>query len=909
MYDNILGTQYGLIKEASENTTKYDVTCARLLTENVLRSTKELIPVIDNSSDKYIKKIDDTFTVLSDISVDTESITAFFEKIQHTTELEEIPLGTPLKNTNDIGRIKPEYLVQVVKDAASTINDIVNSRISTRDLMNYFSDSLAVKIKKQVVISQRGIADVKAYIKSQERPNIVPMDAQAIQTLCIPFLRSFPIKKRELQEEISSVKSAINTTTSLMRSYTDTANGLKAKAQLSDSVIESLNYYLYNLNRIVDECITFTTFCLLTKIESYTFNINSLMELYRKVNAYNPEGGAVYHESVYEDSMAGLDIDSVVNMAIYGNLSAVKDYAGRTFDKAKGTYINASNNKVENIDFVLNHYTDDYPYGVIKDALFNISHGLVTIIAKMKDNFVSPESVIRSAGFEDSLTSRFGMMISDITSIAKYTDVLNEGKAKSAVLFQILSEMKNAEFELDKLSNLIKEVYDKIDETSKYLTMNPDNEIPNEIARQEMISEMERIERDYRNFLGEVLRNIIQRYKILEDEAELLVDGMVTRFDVEPEGDDAPNFNVLAVEACMDIEDIYARYVMEAEMSKFRVAKIYKEYGIMLEAEQPATTPQPTTQAKPEQTVKTTPEGKESSSPEVKDESHKNPQSAEQNVKASGQVQDNSPENQKKLGDMIKSLVDKITSYFDNVTNSFMKGITGKMTNSAKELITNYKDALLNRSYNSVELRIYNYFSVKSSDILSNIKAVTNVIGSINPENVVTMTEKELFSFLKFPSGMEPNDYMKLYYKVGPNAKKVEKVAFKNTDLKNKVVEMIEFCEDFYVNNGYTNLMNDINALKTASKNKLNSFKTANATQEQMKAMTKVCSLVCVFTGAVLTGYRNRGSHYLFALRKLVPDKAVKAAQQAQAEQQEAEQTTEEQTPVEGETPGQQAQA
>lgn len=905
MYDNFLGTQYGLIKEASENTTKYDVTCARLLTENVLRSTKELIPVIDNSSDKYIKKIDDTFTVLSDISVDTEAITAFFEKIQHTTELEEIPLGTPLKNTNDIGRIKPEYLVQVVKDAASTINDIMNSRISTRDLMTYFSDSLAAKIKKQVVISQRGIADVKAYIKSQERPNIVPMDAQAIQTLCIPFLRSFPIKKRELQEEISSVKSAINTTTSLMRSYADTANGLKAKGQLSDSVIESLNYYLYNLNRIVDECVTFTTFCLLTKIESYTFNINSLMELYRKVNSYNPEGSAVYHESVYEDSMAGLDIDSVVNMAIYGNLSAVKDYARRTFDKAKGAYINASNNKVENIDFVLNHYTDGYPYGVIKDCFFNISNGLNMIIAKMKDNFVSPEAVIRSAGFEDTLTSRFGMMISNITSIAKYTDALNEGKAKSAVLFQILSEMKNSEFELDKLSNLIKEVYDKIDETSKYLTMNPDNEIPNEIARQEMISEMERIERDYRNFLGEVLKNIIQRYKILEDEAELLVDGMVTRFDVEPEGDNAPNFNVLAVEACMDIEDIYTRYVMEAEMSKFRISKIYKEYGVMLEAEQPETTSQPTIHAKPEQKVKATSEGKESSSPEVKDESHKNPQSAEQNAKAAGQVQDNSPENQKKLGDMIKSLIDKITSYFDNVTNSFMKGITGKMANSAKELITNYKDALLNRSYNSVELRIYNYFSVKSSDILSNIKAVTNVIGSINPENVVAMTEKELFSFLKFPSGMEPNDYMKLYYKVGPNAKKVEKVAFKNTDLKNKVVEMIEFCEDFYVNNGYTNLMNDINALKTASKNKLNSFKTANATQEQMKAMTKVCSLVCVFTGAVLTGYRNRGSHYLFALRKLVPDKAVKAAQQAQAEQQEAEQTTEGQTPTEGEAPGQ----
>ena len=137
MYDNFLGTQYGLIKEASENTTNYDVACARLLTENVLRSTKELIPVIDNSSDKYIKKIDDTFTVLSDISVDTEAITAFFEKIQHTTEFEDMPLGTPLKNTNDIGRIKPEYLVQVVKDAASKAN--IKLKVSPHTLRHCFA--------------------------------------------------------------------------------------------------------------------------------------------------------------------------------------------------------------------------------------------------------------------------------------------------------------------------------------------------------------------------------------------------------------------------------------------------------------------------------------------------------------------------------------------------------------------------------------------------------------------------------------------------------------------------------------------------------------------------------------------------------------------------------------------------
>lgn len=884
MFENILSVQHGLIMESNDNVCNYDVHCARLLRENAMSNTdsaKTLVPVLDNVSDKYIKKIDDAFTILADIAVDADQMAEFFTKIQHTDELGSIPLSTPLKSVNEIGRLKPEYLTQVAKDSASMINNIVNGKTTMKDLMSYFSSDISTKIKKQLVVSNKPITDIKGYLKSQERPNIVPMDSQAIMTLCIPFLRSFPIKKRELQEEIASVKVAINTSTSLIHSYTDTAIALKNKGQITGEIINILNYYLYNQNRLMEELVSYLVFSLITKIDNYTFNVNSYMELYRKVLKYNPEGSAVYHESVYEYSLAAADIDTTVNNAIHGNVSPLVDWARRTYEKAKSVYENSRTVKQTSIEFIMDQYVDDgYPYTDLFITLDKIEDGLERIKIAVKDQFASPEAIMNNAGIGGNLTSRFSMMISNITDISKYFDALNNGNAKTDVLFSILAEMRASEKNMEKLGEEFKEVYDEISEVIEYLERNEDNEIPNDMVRMEMISLVNDFEKDYRNFLGVIIQNVIQRGKSLEDEVLALVEKLDEVIEAVPT-DIGTNYNILAVEACMELDDVFARLFIESEVIKFRNAKFAKEYGLVMEAEEASANSNE----------------KESASPKVIEDPSKQSDAdkqqnneAAQDAKNEGKKED--PEKKKKLADRVKELIEKITGFFNKIVPDFVKGITAQLQNNS-DFIKNYKDAILNRSYNGLTLKIYNYFNLKSQSILDDIGKVAASISQVSDKDIAEYAKSEvlqqkLFGFLKVSGDVTLDDYMRLYYKVGPNQKEVKKIDISNSELKSRTAEMIDFCEDYYLNNGYKNVENEIKALNNALSSKVNSLKNTELTEEQAKGLQAISREVMVFTGAVLTGFRNRGQHYMFAIRALLP----RTAKPAESTETNAEKTS-----------------
>lgn len=897
MYNAIRSTQHGLIMESQRNVTDYDVKCARLMTENSIDDATNIIPVLSNTSEKYIKKIDDAFSVLADLAVDTDKITEFFTKTQFTSEFEEIPLSTPLKNVNEIGRIKPEYLVQLVKDTATTINDIVNNKIDMKYLMNHFNSDISLRVKKQLVISTKPITDIKNYVKLQEKPIIVEMDSQSIMTVCIPFLRTFAVKKRELQEEIAGVKTAINTASTMMRNYTDTANALKTKGQISGNTLNTLNYYLFNQNRLIEEVITYMVFCLITKIDAYTFNINSYTELYKKTLKYNPEGSNVYHESVYEYSMATADIDTTVNMAIFGNVSSIIDYCERTYESAKSFYENHNSfNKEQEIGFVLDQFDKtNYPYEDLLHAFDVMESGLESIRSKIKDQFASPEDIISSAGFGESLLSRYGMMIGALTNIDRYMNSLNSGKAKSAVLFEILSEMRESKNNVNTIGEWIKKVYDKINEIIKFIDINEGNEISNELVRKETLELVKSIEKDFRNFLGVVIQNIIQRAKVLEEEVFALVNALDEQVDATDVQDEDMDYDEVALEYAMDVHDSLARLYMEAEMLKFRDAKIYKEYGFIFEAEQPAATQTTTAQPEANKDPK-----KETSSPELKeDPSKQTTEDVTKNNQAADKAkEEQNPEKTKKLSERFKELLNKVNGFFTNVVDNFVAGFS-KIVKSDKEFLAEYKDAILNRSFNGLTLKIYDYFNINSSQILKDITTLSNTLGQISESDLSEYTDMKtaqtkLLGFVKIAQGLEFDDGIRIYYKVGANKKEATKINISNTQLKTRTTEMIEFCNDYY-NGGHDEVVKSINSLKTACENKVKSLEakstSGETTPEDVQALSNISRIVMVFTSAVLTGYRNRAHHYMFALRKLVPrTKKVKETTQ--------EEPT---TPVEGE--------
>lgn len=900
MLDTILSKQYGLIMESSDNVTNYDVKCARLLIENSLSEpeNKKIIFMIDNISDKYIKKIDSSFALLSDISVDTNQLSEFFTKIQQTDELGSIPLSTPLKDVNEFGRIKPEYLTQFIKGGALTINNIINGKTSMKDLMGFFMSDISTKLKKQVLVSTTPITDIKSYIASQENPNIVPIDSQAIMTLCVPFLRSFPVRKRELQDEIAAVKNAINASTSFMKSYTDTAMSLKSKGQINLQTIDALNYYLYNVNRVMDDVISYMVFALISKIDAYTFNINSYTGLYQKVLQYNPEGSDLYHESSYEYSLAASDIDSTVNTVVYGNMSPMIDWFDRVYSSAKGLYVNRMTNdsNVHAIDYILDQHTPiQSPYEDFEDTLDKIENGIDRIKSCIKDPFASPEEIMKSVGFDEPLISRFTVMISNITNIENYTNSLNEGRSKTDVLFSILSELRKSQEYMEDLGEVINDVHEEIEEVIEYLDRNPEREIKNELVRSSMLELVTRFEEDFRNFLGIALEKIIQRGKMLEEEVMSIVSHIDEVIDT-PDVINGMSYNIFAIESCIDLDNVFSKIRMEAEMIRFRNTKFAKEYGLMTEAE---ISQNNNAQSSNNQT--TNQSNKETSSPEV-DSSNQTNSDKKQNTEALNKEnpsKDDKSDSEKKTDfkSKIEELIEKINNFFNNTLTNFSKTIEKYITPN-NEFLKKYKEAILARSYNNLSLKIYNYFNLDSKTIQSDISKVSAFVSQLSKDDLASYTDtynlqQKMFGFLKVTGGLTLDDYIRIYYKIGPNQTKLEKISISNTELKNKTADMIKFCEDFYAGDGYKNVQSSISSLKTVLDNKVGSLKNENLTDEQLAGLKNVSGRVMVFSGAVLTGYRNKSQHYMFAIRKLLPKKLENEVEQTNQTEQSNE--TEEQ--------------
>lgn len=897
---DVLDYQYRIITESSENVFNYDKNCARLLREKATIDTVEdkgIVPVIPITTEGYMKKIDDSFSLLDSVTLGNDKIAEFFSSIHQSAIFSEIPLNTPVRDINDIGRINPEYLTQYVKDMANTINDIVNGKVTMRNLMNYYSKSPAVKIKKQIVIrtpaALSGTNDIKEYFKSQPQATIIQIDGQSLDNTCIPFLRSFPIKKKEMAQEVGLVKNAITESSNLLNSYTDTIVALKTKGKLTPDVVNTLNYYLYNQNRVVEELITYTTFMLVTKINAYTFNINSYNELYTKVVNYVPEGERAFHESVFEYSLASADINDTTNDLIHGNGTAIIDWAQRVYDSVLSQYnFNSGSSAVE---FLVDKYTGyANPYGGISNSITEISEGLKQIPMVMRDRFSSPVEIMKKIGLDNQLLDRFNAILNTITDISEYQD--NDPNEKT--LLAILGELKDAPEACENLASVIGNCYGAIGDLKRFIDANISDETLNPVSMKEMKELLESTERDYCNLVGIIAQNVIQRYKALENLATSLTHDLhgseeIDCTDIAPTM--KPDYNKTAMESCMDIQDIVNMFMIESEVLRFKEDKYAKEYGVPLFEEVTNNSGGDTNNnGGTQQEEKKTPDVTENPSEQTGTDKKQNEDAANQ-----ANAQDNKKLSER-IKDLCKELSKKVEDFFSKVIPDFTKYISTKLSDNSKFLNEN-RDAIANRSFTGINVKIYNYFGLPAASILSDIQKVSSGISSLTAQDLSSFKDekalqKKLFPFLTPASGMEFDEYMKNYYKVGPNSKAPEKVTLAGAQLKTKVQEMITFCDDCYTNNGYTQISDAMEALRNATKQKLKAFeKEQNISDDAKKNLSLISREIQVFASAALMGYRDRGTHFMFTLRRLVPKNANKGKSD-KGNNTETEQTTDQGT-------------
>lgn len=865
------------------NLNSYDIQSARLMRESSLSDTVEDKSLVNTPTDitsKYIKKINDASSVLESIDADTQRIADFFDSVKNGS-LVNFKESIPLKDINEIGKLKPEYLRQAIQDTGKTIDDIMNKRKTMKDLMMYVKSNPATKIKRQLVSSSNPIIDVMDYVKQQERIPLTDITIDVLSKEGIPFLRSFTTIKHNLYDESMNVKTTIGHAAAMIHKYSDTAESIKARGDLDGPTVDCLNYYLYNQYRVIEELISYLTFSLVIKIDNYVFNVNAYNDLYRR---YKSLMGNNYpmNESTYEYSMAGIDIDNLSKRASNGDMSGVIDWTMRAYDAVLSSF-NQKNTGYTTIQFILDRFTNpNFVFDTVNHFMDQIIINIDNVKPALRSTYINPSSLLSDVGLLDMEgVINEAKKISDISFYEN--KVQNGNSAYSDILFTIMAEMRQSPDKCEKLAEMIKKTYDKLEEFYKYITDGSD--IPNPTARYEMKQLFEGVMDQFDVFTKELVENIIERYQNLEKLCYKLMgmqNDVIECSDVVEYGRD---YNVFSFESCIDLDKELAITVIESEMRIFKEIKLAKDYGLYAED----TSDQNNTQNSNNQNSQEN--SNDNGKPgEVKtDPNAQNDAAKEQNTKASNETKDNKNDEKKKEDDkgFFKRILESISKFFDNVINSFTKSISVRFTKDS-EFIKKHKDELLSRNYTGVTINMYNYdFGMTGQNMRDDITKVSQVLSQVNETNVheykgdennKNVIRERLFKDIPLNTSItDVKTALQLYYKVGSKSTEVKKTKYDTADSVSKLVkQMVSFCENFCINGEYKQMQNDLDKLKKSLIMKIKSLEgkfPEEKKQDCGDGIAEVDKNVLVFAGAVLTGYKNRFQHYMYILRRCVVKK------------------------------------
>ena len=868
--------QRDFIIESESNINKYDLACTRLMREAAFvdnTMNKPLISPVPDSVSKYYKKIDDSMNHLTNLTVDASKLAEFYAKVEMSEKIADFPLSIQLKNADEVGRIKASYGLQYAKDFASFIQDVLNGRKAMGEAMSYFNSNPTEKVKRQIVSGYKSIPNTKTYLKGLESPIVVPIDSQSIMAVCVPYLRSFPTRQKELVFEVNDIKSNISEIVNLINQYTTALQGIIARGEVGSSIVDVANYVLYNMNRSLNEICTYTALMLMTKIEANIFNVNSYTELYNKMVSYVPEGSNAYHESTYEDSLASADIDGLVNDALSGDMSGLIDWSDRTYNSAMGLYKNTvelSTPLSDVIDTELDG-RDKNPYGDLLGSFERIGVGTDKLLESLKDPYVVPADVFKDAGFETDFISRFGSVPSDILNISSYND-----DEKMNSLLNILAEMKNSKEYLKDIGESAAKAYSRIIETLR--AIRDEGVVTNLSARDESFSLMNEVEKNYRNYLGVVFKNIIQRYKILEDKVESLVNNLGENIDLAiPEVD--PGYDVAAAESAINFDKALTMLAIECEMAEFKRLKLAKEYNLFTEADQPIQTTPPADNANQTGVVSNGTPNKADSDARIQAEAKKAASESKTQAKTdnAGKVENNR--------EKAETITENIKQFFEKVLKTCRDFLVNSTTNNS-EFITTYKDVIIGRSWNGIIVNMYNYDLTNYSidNLKAEITSVSNAVSALDPTKVATLTDDgilrdTLFKDLKwhFKTGAVLDDSLKLYYQTGPDMKEFKAEKLRGAELRKNVESMIAFCENVYVNNQGNDIINALSSLDSTVEGKVKDWTSGqNVPDNVMDGCKKLNSAISHYVHALLVGFQGRCTHYMKIIRALLPKQYTK---------------------------------
>lgn len=847
------------------------------------------------SVEKVLHHINAVLTRLESSSDQSDKILESLTRMANDVSMDQCDFCVKFCDTSTIRSIHPGYLNERLNKIPEIIDGIIQNSIGKHDITESIYNKDDIRILKKNLVRTSMSPDIELTDLPVTTSSDIgyDVDRSFLLNIGIPFLKELPEKKLRFRQEFNELENTAENLKNKFSTYSNIINDMSAKGNIDSNILNTLNQFLYNEIKTTHHCFYYMCHMLLVEMTSCLRNIDELKNVLVRLNSHELEDRAYsMTESVMSGTMMDMTIEDVAFPIIEGDVSPMISVLRKLINTHYSGYMMNGKNNDKYIDVNLASASyDNTVYDDTESALNTIFSGLESLEKNMKDRYMSFDDVIAKCGFDARLEDRFSLMLAKIKNINPYTSMENHYHGEK-IFLSIMKEFTEAEdSRWHVIGDIICKIHKGINDLRSRLEQNLNDEFPNIEMNREMVSYLFDLDGNVKDLVGDIGCRYLYRYTSLSEFAEKTYDrtGDLITIDINECVDDDTYYDTTdymeySQKISLETISLVNSYAMYESNRKYNQAIINAKYGFLMEAE-PAQTPQPTNTAQPQQTQTSTPANSNTVGVQ-QDQSKMSDADVAKNNEAAAQASgnntnDNSEEKKKTFRDKLKELLTKCQTFFGTVLGKFQKALDVKKIVNVAFLNKN-KDAILNRSFNGVVLKIPPYDTYDPKNIFSDINSVNTAITGINASDLGSLVDETAIYAKLLPNinanGKDMAEYLNAHYRFGKDYEKDEKgkyqtVEYKNTALKTLAGTMVAFCEE-YTSTGADNLKSEISKLKTTMEGKLNSFTTntdENTSTEIMSTIGTLSTAVQTITSVMMNAYRDRFNDYMKALRDLVP--------------------------------------
>ena len=804
----------------------------------------------------------------------------FFTKTYMAVELNNLPLTLPIMDVGEIKEIKPQYLTQFVQSVAKILEDALNGKnvsdIIAKKLDNIYLNNL----KKQIVDSSLPNYVTDKTLVGTDNRKLISITPNYITMTIIPLLRSSNQQLKSFVKESSKIKDCIYENINTINTFMKTCTRINQEKPVN---VKNVNMVAQSAVDIFMQAMKYMIACFIRKVNIYTYNIREYFKLRDTILCYTPGGEkTVLHESVIDGKDTFRDED-IVHSLINGNADFLLSVNERVYRTYYDFLEEAKREKGEKF-YIADIPYDKEPYNKILLMFKTIADEYKTFMNEIKNQDTPIQDIKEKSGFNVAFQDQFSDILYSLSDISFYTSY--EDATDDDICSSILNELNNTQTDITRYGKIVKTIFTMMYQFRKMLMDNTNNEFGNLERNKETLILMDEINKNYRQLLLLFGRNMLTRYKNLEDLME--------------ESSSPKEFANLALDNGDYIEEaVKANLELQESLYQLQLNEYYREFTNMMsekvndsfyfEAETPA---QPAQQGQ-QPAQQGQPAGQQ-----------QNAAGNDNGNTTKVTVQDNNTETQSSASgggakvnqDFINKMIEKVRTFSKSILDKILKVMN---TNKANvEWLKNNKDGLLKRSYTNVSVNILPYD--ETSDPLTQMSNVLNNVKALQKKTVVQTKNADMealvfkgMNLTSVQTGSKDaglNERLSQYLKI--KDAKLEALPVKDGDLAGKIPKMIEYCEKYF-----GSFSKDLDAkskemdavLDTFTKNMMtegDAGQPAEGSSLQGNVQSVATSLNTLL-GACCNAAKDRANDYMTVLNSLAPKVTP---EQQQKEQQATEQ-------------------